>query len=373
MVQFYSSGQPLDLVVLSQFLKDEGVLEEVGGDDYLADIYTFVPSPAAWEHYLQIVKDKSLLRTIVEFSKGAIEKCNNSSEFFSVEEILGRTQIKFGELKRFTIQEEKTIQDWADEKMSRIESGEPDSNVIITGLKELDEISPLRQGDMPIIKAMRKVGKSTLALTILENVSIKDRLPALYFSLEDRAPKVMDRILAGVARVPVDRHHIKKLTPKEQTMVSAAIAKIYDSKLVIEDSLFSLAPMLTRAKKMKIDCPDLALVVVDYAQLIHVEVKKNDTREREIATISRAWRQYAMETGVPVLLLSQVNKDGESRESRALEQDCTACWVLEEVENHPDQRDLFIEFQRDGESRVKFPLSFLGSLHRLENFAQEPI
>jgi replicative DNA helicase len=372
LLNYQSSGKKFDLIAFTQFMADSGTLEEVGGASYLTDLYAFVPSPSNHLYYLEIVKDRRLLRDIVERAEKTVKYATTPGEFFSVAQILERAQVAFGEMKKFSLEPEKTLADWMDEKAERMQTGEPDDDIIFTRLSDLDRLSKLRRGDMPVIKAYQKVGKSTLALTILENIAIHDGKPALYFSLEDRTAKVMDRLLAGIARISVDRHHVRRLTPGEQTKAVKAMEKICASQLVVVDNIFALPAMIARAKKMKLDHPDLALVVVDYAQLINVEVKKSDTREREIAIISRSWRQFAMESGVPVLLLSQVNKEGATRESKALEQDCTACWEVQKEEGNEEERTIYIEFQRDGKSGVSFPLRFLGAIHRMENPVDDP-
>jgi replicative DNA helicase len=372
-ISMHSQGKKIDMITLTQFLRDTGDLIKIGGASYLTSCFTFVPSASNSAYYLEIIKDQRLLRDLIERSEKTINYATAKGEFFSIPEILSRAQLAFGSMKIFKSAPAKTLADDMDEKMRRMESGEPDEDLILTHITRLDEYSPLRKGDMPLIKARHKVGKSTLGLTILENICITNQLPGLYFSLEDRTAKVIDRLLAGISRVPSHKHHVKKLSQDEMDRCGKAALKISSSNLIVVDDIYDLGGMVAKAKKVFIDNPSLGLVVVDYAQLIDVPVKKSDTREREVAMVSRAWRQFALSSGVPVILISQTNKDGDSRESRALEQDCTACWaLLEDEEEDPSKRTILVEFQRNGESHVSIPVRFLGEINRVENPAPPP-
>lgn len=366
--EMVKEGTPIDLILATNFLRDRGVLDQIGGVSYITQLFNFVPTGSNWPYYLEIIKDKRLMRDLIERSLKTIHYATAKSDYFSSEQILQRAQETFGQFKKWNSNPPKELPDYIDEKVSRMERGEPDEDLIPTGLVDLDRESPLRQGDLPIIKAARKVGKSTLALSILENQTIHQGRTGIYFSLEDRTSKVVDRVLAGISRVPASNHHVKKLSSAEMTLIGSAVSKISSSNLIIHDDAYDLAKIVNIIRKTKQDKPDLSVAVIDYCQLIRTDVKKNDTREREVATISRTLRLLAMETGVAIILISQVNSDGETRESRALEQDCTASWALLD-DQIPNQRTIHVEFQRNGESDVHVPVRFLGNICRIENIS----
>jgi replicative DNA helicase len=363
------AGKKVDLILFTEFISSRGKLDEIGGAPYVTEIFTFVPSASNWKYYLEILKDKSLMRKLIERSVKTIDYATAKTEFFTLDDVLNRTQVAFGKMKKWNSEPPKTLMDHVHEKMERMQSGEPDEDLIPSGIIDLDAVSPIRKGDMPIIKAKRKAGKSILALSVLENICITHKKTGVYFSLEDRTSKVVDRIMAGVSRIPMNKHHVKKLSKEEIDRVGKAVLKISESRLIVYDDAFDLSTILNKSLKASIDYPDLAIIVVDYAQLIRVEVKKNDSREREVATISRALRLLAMETGVPIILISQVNSDGETRESRALEQDCTASWHLMQ-DDDPAIRKIHVEFQRNGESDVYVPVRFMGEVARVENLTK---
>ena len=376
--ELYEKGKPVDLITLTNYLRDKEDLQAVGDIAYVTHLFTFVPSASNFNYYVEIVKDKSTLRKIIEKCRETITTAFENKD--DVESVISQAQIEVGGIRRFNYVPPKTLADHIEEKMSRIENGEPNEDVIETRIKELDRLSPLRKGDFVIIKGEKKAGKSIFALSILENICIFNKLTGLYFSLEDRIPKVVDRIFSGASRIPGERHHIKKMTPEDITRAGEAVLKISASNIIIYDDVFDLSGIVARSKQAVLDHPDLAIIVIDYAQLARVVSKKSDSREREVATISRTLRLLSMETGVPIIVLSQVNKDGESRESRTLEQDCTACWKIdfdpdeEEEEKYQSKvRIIRIEFQRNGESGVFFPVRFLGHLARVENPAAEKL
>ncbi len=135
----------------------------------------------------------------------------------------------------------------------------------------------------------------------------------------------------------------------------------------IRDDVYDLSSIVAVIRQAK----DLTLVVADYAQLIRPNLKDSN-REQEVAKISRTLRLVAMETKVPIILLSQLNEQGRSRESRSLEQDTTANWNIVFDDEEPNERMITIPYQRNGESGIQFKVAFLGAIARVENLAYEP-
>lgn len=219
---------------------------------------------------------------------------------------------------------------------------------------------------MPLIAGERKAGKSVLSLTIATNIA-KNGIPVLYFSLEDRIPKVIDRVFAGVSRVPMNKHHVQKLNDSDMSRCIDASSKLGKMPLTIRDDCYDLAVILS-AMRRAVAREEAGLIVVDYAQLVRA---KADTRREEVEKVSREFRLAAMELKVPLILLCQLNKDGETRESKALEMDATAMWLISPVEDEPSQRIIDIPWQRNGESAISFPVAFFGDIARVENAAPQ--
>lgn len=364
LLEYWENGKTIDLITFSQYLSDKGVLPNIGGPGYITTLFTFVPTSDNVSYYLDILKDKFILRSIINTAQESIARAYQ--EQANVEAILTESQVEFQAIKGFPVKE-KTVSDLLQEKLERMQSGEPDADVIKTFLKDLDLNSPLHRGDMPLITAERKGGKSTTAMSIFTNICLGLKTPGIWFSLEDPARKVIDRMSAGVSRIPMNSHHVTKLTQEEITKFQQAVDKINSVPISIYSDAFDLPVIISRMRKMKERYPDLGVAVVDYAQLVRVPFKKGQNREAEVATVSRAMRLLAIELDVPILLLSQLNEDGKSRESRALENDATANWNIENLGEN-GKRLLNIKWQRDGESDIDFPVTFLGSICRVENF-----
>ena len=210
-----------------------------------------------------------------------------------------------------------------------------------------------------------EIGKSILALSIAANIT-RNGVPVLYFSLEDRLPKVVDRLFAGVSRVPIVKHTSQRINC--QVAVETA-EKLLGLPFEIRDDVYDLHKIIAVARRERAK-HNTGLIVVDYAQL--VRATGAETRREEVEKVSRELRLLAMELHVPLLLLCQLNKDGEARESKALEMDATAMWRVDktsEVEN--GERRLAIPWQRNGESGIAATVAFLGSLARVENLSRE--
>lgn len=369
LVAMWGEGGAIDLITFTQRLRDKNVLEAIGGAAFVTHLFTFCPTADNIAHYLEIVRDKYILRQLIALGNEASQRA--TKEQGEVNALVDDIAIKVAAIgnDRFKVKR-RTLKEHVEDKLERMQTGEPDADIIPTKILELDRLSPLRKGAMPVIKGKTKNGKSTLGLTIMENICISQGRPGLIFSLEERIPAIIDRIFAGISRIPSHRHHVKKMLPEEIDKAAHYAAKIGDSDIIIYDDIFDLIPMIAMAKKVLAEHPDLAVIMVDYLQLVRTVSKKSDTREREVADISRSWRLFAMETGVPVILISQENEQGSTRESRAVEQDCTA---LLKVSLDPISKEakVFIEFQRSGPSQEGFVMRFLGDLCRMENPARK--
>jgi len=370
MIDYWQAGKPIDLITFTQYLGDMQLLEGVGGAGYVTGLFTFVPTAANLQTYMDILKSKYMLRQVIAAGTEYIRKAYEEQS--DAEAILSGAQEAFRDVKSFD-KPEKSFKDYVLEYVERMESGEPADHLVLTSLLKLDEISPLRKGSMPLITGERKQGKSILAQTIMANVCLRTKKPGLYFSLEEPIPSTVQRLMANVSRVPVSRHYTSLMSEEDKKRTHEAANKLMESKIKVISDAFDLHTIIGRTKRYAMDNPDLAIVVVDYAQLIRVPYKKQTTRETEVASVSRAMRLLCMELNVPLLLLSQVNVDGRARESKALEQDATAnIHVERDVEDEPNKLMVHIRWQRDGESGISFPTTFMGNIYRVENFIDIP-
>lgn len=368
-VKEWKAGKPTDLILLTQKLTDKNLLLQVGGAGGVTSIYTTAPSPANYLYYIEIVKEKALARKLLDLCNKGVKDITSKPD--EVKDILGLLQSDIFPLRPWQREQERTLKDDILEKLERMETGRPQHDVVRTGLAKLDHLSPVRKGDFPILSGVTKAGKSILALSILENICVNHDHTGIYFSLESPRVEVVDRLFAGVARVDMNKHYASLLNPDEIDRCRKASEKLGESKLIIHDDKFELSDIMATIK-LQASRQEIAVVVVDYCQLIISPERKGGTRQEQVATISRSLRVLALELKIPIIMLSQLNEEGHSRESRAIEQDCTAKWVIEhEVEE--GMRRISIPMQRNGLSGVSFPVSFLGSIARVEDHIEEPV
>lgn len=366
-ISMWAERTPIDLVGLTETLRSSGLLQLAGGPAYVTETYLAAGGPNSLGYHLDILEGN---QRKIQLQKICFETIENLTSGGDATEL---TQTLLDQLTQGSFQSREVPCSFAEAisaKMLRMESSDTATDVLRTGIARLDELSPLRHGDMPLIAGSRKAGKSILALSIALNVA-RQGVPVLVFSLEDRGPKAIDRLFAGHSRIPSDRHHLSAMSYDEQTKASQSLAELAALPIHIRDDVFDLPLILSTAKELRAR-ENIGLVIVDYGQLIRVTVNKGANREQEVAKMSRDLRLLAMEMNVPVIVLSQLNADGYTRESRSLEQDATAMWELglDEDDDLRGKRWIKIPWQRNGQSGVQFPVTFLGSIARVENYTE---
>jgi replicative DNA helicase len=359
LIALWASGTPNDLVLFTQHLRDTGSLNELGGPSSITQVYNFVPSPANFRYYGEILDAELQRRRFVDTAASAIREVEQGHENAIPEALSKLAEVP---LRR---ERSQTLADAVAEKLDRLERGEPDSDIVQTGIECLDRHSPLRKGDMPLIGGERKAGKSILSLTIASNVA-KRGTPVLYFSLEDRQPKVIDRLFAGLSRIPMNAHHVKRMTDLQQRQALAAASTLRELPLTIRDDVYDLHAIIAATRQAKAT-KQVGLVAIDYAQLIRASGA--DSRREEVERVSRELRLMAMELNIPVILLCQLNKEGETRETKALEMDATAMWEIRNLEDNEIQTErlLAVPWQRNGESGIASKVMFFGEIARVES------
>src|SRR5207244_8216820 len=358
LAKLWEAGKPYDLIMFSQKLNSAGLLEKVGGANYVTELHGFVPSPENVKYYIGILDDEYDKRRTIDICYRTAEAVKQGDAT-----AIGRAMTELSAIP-IRVAEQNYRQAVLD-KVQRIENSEDDAEIIATGRKCLDQHSPLRKSDMPLITGERKAGKSMLALSISTNMS-RNGLTVLYFSLEDRLPKVIDRLFAGISRIPIHNHTSQRINSE---LGPETAEKLIGLPFEIRDDVYDLHKIMAVARREKAR-HDTGLIVVDYAQL--VRASGTETRREEVEKVSRELRLLAMELHVPPLLICQRNKEGETRESKALEMDATAMWRIDrtsDVEN--GERRLVIPWQRNGESGIAANVAFNGSLARVENLSRE--
>lgn len=365
LTDMWKAGKGIDVVTLTRWLMDRRVLANAGGAAGVSDALTYTPSATNASAYIDTLREKYTLRRVVLDCAALTRRAYEEQEDVpGLVEAFGAAASSLTDHRKSGA---KSTKDAVIEKLQRMEEDQPPVTTIATGLAKLDLRSPLCFGDMPLIAAEKKAGKTGLAISIACNVADEGGLPVLVFSLEDKQAKFIDRCAAKVCRVPIHRHHKSRVNNGELDRLSRGLMKLAKLPLTIRDDVHDLSGIVAVARQWHAK-NGRGLIVVDYAQLVKAKTRKQDTRETEVATVSRTLRLLSIELDCAMIVLSQLNKDGDTRESKALENDCTAMWKVEELEEENTRR-LVIPFQRNGESRVRFKLTFLGELSSYENYA----
>lgn len=371
----WTEGLPIDFITLTQFLRDRGSLDDTGGAAFITGLFTFIPTAANATYYAEILEDKRILRELVivgrEFSARAMEDMDEAHAL--AEEAAARVCA----IASHTVAAKpKTPREMIMDAMARADEriekrGEVDFTMR-TGIAGLDQgMSGIRLGDYVLISGKEKSGKTSLAFNILEHVVFAQQKRALAISLEMKLPEITDRMISSVGRVDFTDVLNGWMTEEEASRFADAGTKIAGGKFQVRDDLQSLPQIVAVFRQFKAGHPDFELGLVDYLQLIDADKGgRDDSREQVISHISRTMRRLASELNIAILMLVQLNEDGQVRESRAPGMDCTA-HIRIEPGKEEGRKWARIVYQRNGPSNVGVPLAHLGPYLRFEQCASE--
>jgi len=385
-------SRPFDVVTLAEWLESHGCLDEAGGLAYLGELARNTPSAANIVAYADIVRERAVLRGLIAVGTD-IANSGFSTEGRSAAQLLDLAEQRVFEIAErgargragfFPIKEVLVnVMDRIDTLFHR----ESAITGVATGFTDLDErTSGLQPSDLIIVAGRPSMGKTALAMNVVEQAAIKDRLAVGVFSMEMSAEQLTMRMLSSLGRI--DQHKVRtgRLDDDDWPRLTSALTILNDTEVYIDDTP-ALTPMELRARCRRLKREkDLGLVVVDYLQLMQVPGTK-ENRATEISEISRSLKALAKELNVPVMALSQLNRSLESRvdkrpvmsdlrESGAIEQDSDLILFIyrDEVYNenseHKGKAEIIIGKQRNGPIG-KITLTFLGQHTRFENYIPE--
>ena len=385
--ELFSRNEPIDLVTLSNLLKEHNQLETVGGAAYLAGLVDSVPVAANAEHYAKIIHDKACLRRLIEQSNAIVKKCFEDRG--NVDEVLD-----FAETAIFEISENKIkpafypLGKVIESNIDTLEERQGNKALITgvpTGFTLLDKMTAgLQPSDLLIIAGRPSMGKTALALNIARNATLDSNISTAFFSLEMSKEQLSMRLLCSEARIDSSRLRSGFFSRDDWVKITDAAGVLSEAPLYIDDSP-DVTTMTIRAKARRLKMEnDLGLIFIDYLQLMRGRAN-TERRDLEISDISRSLKALAKELSLPVIALSQLNRKLEERsdkrpqlsdlrESGALEQDAdlVAFIYRDEVynkdENNPNRgkAELIVAKQRNGPVGT-VPLTFLNSYTRFEN------
>ncbi len=389
-------NSPIDLITLDKSLKDRGVIDEVGGFAYLAELSKNTPSAANINAYAEIVREKAVLRELIGVGNN-IAQMAYQPKGKDVKDILDQA-----EREVFQIAEKRTSEKEGPENVlsilgrtiDRIEMLRNMENNGLTGVStgfiDLDHItSGLQKSDLIIVAARPSMGKTTFAMNICEKVALANEKPVLVFSLEMPAESIMMRSLASLSRVSLKSIMTGKINSDDDwASLSSAMGLLTQTPNMFIDDSSGLTPteLRSRARRIYRENGGLSLIMVDYLQLMRAPGFDNN-RTLEIAEISRSLKALAKELEVPVMALAQLNRTLENRpnkrpvnsdlrESGSIEQDADLIMfiyrdeVYNPTEENKNKAEIVIGKHRNGPiGRV--PLIFQGDFSRFDNAAHK--
>ncbi|RNF83258.1 replicative DNA helicase [Montanilutibacter psychrotolerans] len=389
-------NRPFDAVTLGEWFESMGLAEQVAGGAYLIELASTTPSAANITAYAEIVRDKAVLRKLIEVGTSIVNDGfqpdgRESSQILEEAErtVLAIAQTNSSGKSDFT-NVHQALTDAFDELQKRYESGGSVTG-LPTGYTEFDELTAgLQKTDLIILAARPAMGKTTLALNMAEYAAFRSKLPVAVFSMEMSASQLALRLISSVGRVNAQRLRTGQLEDEDWSRVTSAIRQLREVKIFIDDEPgLSPVKLAAKARRLKREHGGLGLIVIDYLQLMSVP-GNNENRATEISEISRSLKGLAKELQVPVIALSQLNRSLEQRadkrpvmadlrESGAIEQDADMIVFIYRddyynKENSPDKglAEVIIGKQRSGPTG-SLKLKFFGEYTRFDNLSHDSV
>lgn len=357
MLRMHDAGRKIDVTILVEELKKSGVYEQIGGASFVANVASSVPNAAHVEHYANIVREHATRRQLIEVSTDVLQDAYDSNS--TSRELVSQAEQKvFAILEGQGTQIYSSIEDILHEAMDRIDArmkGEHAAGGIQTGFTELDNLmGGLHSSELIILAARPSMGKTALAMNIAEHAAIKEDEPVLFVSLEMSSIELADRMLCSLARVNGHRLRNGTISQDDRHRLLETCGEISESPLFVDDSPSrTVTEIAAAARRIKRREGGLGLIVVDYLQLIEPDNSK-DPRQEQVAKMARRLKKLARELDVPLLCLSQLNRQAEAskdnrprlshlRESGAIEQDADVVMFVhrEEYYRSPNEREQF--------------------------------
>ena len=339
--------EPVDVQTVTNELINSKEFEKIGGIEYLLEITESNIAPSNYKHYIDIVKDQAVLRnyllqlkeTINQYDK---EEINDVSTFIGLtaERILRKAESR--KISSFETAESVANRVKADLNTIKI-TDEDGVTGLTTGYKRLNELTHgWQKSDMIILAARPSVGKTAFALNLCLNATLKTKKSVGIFSLEMPAEMLMMRLVANRSTVELGKIQTGKISQRDYVAIDKALSEIASTKLYIDDSPnIKLMDILSKARKLKMEHPDLALIMIDYIGLITTGNKKVESRQVEVSEISRQLKALARELEIPILVLCQLSRNVEQaktggrkpvisdlRETGSIEQDADVIMLL---------------------------------------------
>ena len=388
-INLWDKGEPVDLVTLSNELRKNGNLERIGGVTYLTSLLDSVPTAANVEYYAKIVKEKSLLRSLINISSQMVQM--GYSDEGNANEILDKAQAMLFSATQYRagrgfIPIKQLVKD-SFEYIEALYQRKEHVTGLATGFLEFDDItSGLQKSDFIVVAGRPGMGKSALCLNMAANIAMNEKKPVAIFSLEMGREHLVQRMLCTEAKVNMKSLRTGALSDKDWQPLTTAAGRIAESPIFIDDTAgMNCLEIRAKARRLKAE-HDISLIIIDYMQLM-TSYEREESRQQEVSKISRSLKSLARELDIPLIAVSQLSRALESRkedfrpklsdlrESGAIEQDADlVVFVFREEYYHRDKEELrnkaeiIIGKQRNGPVGT-VDLAWFANYTRFENLA----
>ncbi len=380
----YARGDPVDAITAVEELRRRGMLEEVGGHLYIHELVEQVPTPGAAANYAKIVAQHALLRRLISAAADIIDLAYSSPE--DPEQVADEAEQRIYDVARQDEKEQvahlRELVDQAMTDLEKIQNRESAFAGCPTGFRDVDTLmSGMQPGNLIVVAARPGVGKSSFVTNLARNVAVEARQPVAMFSLEMSRWEIGMRLLCAEARVPWDSIRNKRVGADDWGRIVQAAEMLHDAPLSIVDSgNVTIVDIRAKARRLSASRQGLGLIIVDYLQLMSHH-RRVDNRQQEIAEISRSLKLLAKELEIPVIAVSQLNRDPERRqdkrpqlsdlrESGAIEQDADVVMFIHRDDSDPAKKglaDLIVAKHRNGPTD-SIPLTFLPHLTQFKDY-----
>ncbi len=387
MYELFDYGSPVDLITVTEKLKDKDALESIGGAAYLSELTEAVSTSAHLFEHGKIIKEKYFLRSLIAVATKIVESAYDQNDDAS--SVLDNAEKLIFDVSSDNVQDTMaSMKDLIKDSIETIDSLYQNRELVTgvsTGFFKLDEMtSGMHASDLIILAGRPSMGKSAFALSICEHVAVDSKLPLAFFSLEMSKAQLAQRMLCAKSQVNAQNVRRGFLSAKDWPKLTSAAGKLSESPIYIDDAPnMSVLEIRAKARRMKSKF-GLQLIVIDYLQLMQGGTR-GESRQQEISEISRRLKSLAREIDVPVIALSQLSRAVESRpdkrpqlsdlrESGSIEQDADLVLLLmrEEYYNPTEENkgkaELILAKQRNGPVG-SVHLAFRKELARFENLS----
>ncbi len=388
MLTLFEKHEPHDLITVTSLLNDQNKLDQVGGAAYLASLTDIIPFSGTLVHHARIIRKKAILRRLIQTTSEVAARCYDAQDDIdTLVDEAEKTIFEIAQAKKGTgFEPMSDIVPRAFDRITKLFDRQEHITGVATGYEELDRMTAgLQPSDLIILAGRPSMGKTALAMNMVQHAALIEKIPVAVFSLEMSMEQLALRMLCSIGRIDSQRIRTGRLQDPDWPKLTRATGMLSDAPIFIDDTAgTTVLEMRAKARRLKSE-HDLGMIVVDYLQLMQGKAG-TENRAQEISDISRSLKAMAKELDVPVVALSQLNRSLESRtdkrpqlsdlrESGAIEQDADVIMfiyrdeVYNKAEDNPNRglAEIIVGKQRNGPTGV-VKLTFLAEFTTFENY-----